>query len=174
MSAGFSWPILTGTKRELYCVVCCTNVGSSESDVRHHWKTTHYTRNVQKKVDGEKKKINVLKGSPGPFCGHTLGCVWCGKCLVVVYRVMTPDQSRVLDGVKTWSLIRPGHESSPRSVSPNIPFYLIYIIYTVEVSLYHWRDYWVSFCHGLHGTVGTVSYTHVGSMLHVVSVICLV
>ena len=36
-----------------------------------------------------------------------------------------------------------------------------------------WRGCCTSFCHRLHGTVGMVSYPHV-SMLHVISVICLV
>ncbi len=55
-------------------------------------------------------------GSPGPLCGHTSGWVWCGNHLVVVSHTMTGGfQMRVLDDVKTWSLIRPGHESSVRS-----------------------------------------------------------
>ncbi len=67
----------------------------------------------------EKEKRNVLKG----FClrsglfRHTSGCVWCGNHLVVVSHTMTGGfQMIVLEGVNTWSFIRPGHESSTRSV----------------------------------------------------------
>ncbi len=55
-------------------------------------------------------------GSPGPLHSHTSGCVWCGKRLVVVSHTMTGGlYMRVLDDANTWSLIRPGTESSTRS-----------------------------------------------------------
>jgi hypothetical protein len=55
-------------------------------------------------------------GSPDPLSGYTSGCVWCGKLLVVVPAWWQGGfEKRVLDDTNTWSLIRPGHESSVRS-----------------------------------------------------------
>ncbi len=62
-----------------------------------------------------------------------------------------------------------------RRESPNIPFFMLYIIYwAVGVSLHssvdnsttssthwrQWRDCYTSFLHGLHWVVGMVSYAH--------------
>ncbi len=55
-------------------------------------------------------------GSPGPLRVHTSGYVWCGERLVVIPAWWQESfEKSVLDGANTWSLIRPGHESSVRS-----------------------------------------------------------
>jgi hypothetical protein len=59
--------------------------------------------------------LGRVSGSPGPLQGHTSGCVWCGKCLVVVSRDGKRLEMRVLTVLTRRHFIRPGHESSARS-----------------------------------------------------------
>jgi len=46
---------------QLYCGVCCTNVGSSKSDARQHCNTMQHTKNVQKKIAGTQRRVQLLK-----------------------------------------------------------------------------------------------------------------
>ena len=46
---------------QLYCGVCCTNVGSCKSDVRQHCKTIQHTRNVYGKIAGSQRGVQLLQ-----------------------------------------------------------------------------------------------------------------
>ena len=46
---------------QLYCGACCTNVGSCKSDARQYCNTMQHTRNVQKKIAGTQRGVQLLK-----------------------------------------------------------------------------------------------------------------
>ena len=52
--------------------------------------------------------LGRVSGSPGPLHGHTSGCVWCGKCLVVVSRDDKRLEMRVLTVLTRDRLFVPG------------------------------------------------------------------
>jgi hypothetical protein len=46
---------------QLFCAACCTNVGSSNSDVKQHLQTMQHTTKVQQKIAGSRDGVRLLE-----------------------------------------------------------------------------------------------------------------